>query len=99
MGLGNVFPKALAKLMEYASQKDLSGEDFKKALALQDLASSTDATFAKGGIAGTKWFLQKHEGYTNGRVRRPLLECDPAVGKGLEENEDVIKFREIEKSL
>jgi 4-hydroxy-2-oxoglutarate aldolase len=99
MGLGNVFPKSLAKLMEYASQKDLSGEEFKKAIALQDLASSTDATFAKTGIAGTKWFLQKHEGYTNGRVRRPLLECDPAVGKALEENEDVKKFREIEKNL
>jgi 4-hydroxy-2-oxoglutarate aldolase len=99
MGLGNIFPKSLAKLMEYALTKGIQGDELKKALVLQDLASSTDATFAKFGIAGTKWFLQQHEGYPNCRIRRPLLETDAETGKVLEGNEDVQKFRELEKSL
>jgi len=99
MGLGNIFPKSLNKLMEYSLKKDLAGEDLQKALELQDLASSTDQTFARVGIAGAKWFLKEHEGYPNGRVRRPLLDLDEKVGRALEANEDVKRFREIEKSL
>ena len=94
MGLGNVYPKALARLFELASKGELE-----KALVLQDLASATDAAFVKTGIAGTKWFLQKYHGYPTCRMRRPLLEFDPVKGAELEKNPDVMKFLEIENSL
>ena len=94
MGLGNVFPKALSKLFELSAKGDIE-----KALVLQDLASATDAAFCKYGIAGTKWVLQKHHGYPNGRMRRPLLELEDSKGADLENDPDVIKFLKIENSL
>jgi dihydrodipicolinate synthase/N-acetylneuraminate lyase len=94
MGVGNIYPKALAKLFDLASKGQIA-----EALELQDLASATDAAFVKVGIAGTKWFLQKHNGYPNARMRRPLLELDPEAGAVLEKDPDVIRFLEIENSL
>jgi 4-hydroxy-2-oxoglutarate aldolase len=103
MGLGNVFPNALAKLFELshelATSSSPSPETLKKALALQDLASSTDASFFRAGIAGTKWYLAKHSGYPSDRVRRPLLEFSDDKGALLEKEEGVVKFIEIEKAL
>ena len=103
MGLGNVFPHALAQLMKHslslASHTDSDPAVFKKAIELQDLASSTDAIFARAGISGTKWWLQKHKGYPNGRVRRPLLDFDAEKGAALDKEPAVIKFLEIERAL
>ena len=104
MGLGNVFPHALARLMELSlAIADSSAHkpgDLAKALELQDLASSADASFSRAGIAGTKWFLRKHQGgYPNARVRRPLLEFDDERGAALEKEEGVARFLEVEKAL
>jgi len=103
MGLGNVYPNALAKLMELSlsirSSSNPDPADMKKALQLQDLASSADASFGRAGISGTKWFLRKHHGYPNDKVRRPLLEFDDARGAALEQEEGVAKFLEIENAL
>ena len=103
MGLGNIYPNALARLMELSlsirSYKNPNPGDLAKALQLQDLASSADASFSRAGIAGTKWFLQKHHGYPNDKVRRPLLEFDDTRGAALEKEEGVAKFWEIEKAL
>ena len=104
MGLGNVYPHALAHLFELshrlATSSEPSSSDLSKALALQDLASATDQAFTRAGIAGTKWFLHKHRGYPNARVRRPLLEFDSSKGAAaLEKNADVNKFLEIERAL
>lgn len=94
MGLGNVYPKALARLFELSAKGDIE-----KALPLQDLASATDAAFVKVGIAGTKWWLAKHFGYPSDRMRRPLLEADEKAMAALEQDPDVIRFLEIENSL
>jgi dihydrodipicolinate synthase/N-acetylneuraminate lyase len=102
MGLGNVYPNALARLFQLSEQLATSPQDLtllNKALALQDLASATDQAFFRAGIAGTKWFLQKHNGYPTARMRRPLLDFDEEKGKLLEQDADVVKFLEIERSL
>ncbi|ORY34780.1 hypothetical protein BCR39DRAFT_130127 [Naematelia encephala] len=103
MGLGNIYPNALAHLFELSHKLATSSspdpKDLAKAIALQDLASEADASFARAGIAGTKWWLHKHNGYPTKRVRRPLLEFDDARGAALEKEEGVRKFMEVEKSL
>lgn len=103
MGLGNVYPHALNRLMELSLSIRTSAHpnsaDMAKALRLQDLASSADASFARAGISGTKWWLHKHHGYPNDKVRRPLLEFEEARGSALEKEEGVAKFWEIEKAL
>jgi len=103
MGLGNIYPNALARLVELALSISTSSKpnsaDLAKALQLQDLASSADASFSRAGVSGTKWFLRKHHGYPNDRVRRPLLEFDDVRGAALEKEEGVAKFWEVEKAL
>lgn len=94
MGLGNIYPKALNKLMELSLKGDIE-----KALPLQDLASATDAAFVKVGTAGTKAWLSKHYDYPSARMRRPLLESDAKAMAALEQDPDVIAFLEIENSL
>jgi len=101
MGLGNIYPKALAHLMDLSLQQaaNPNADTLKKCLELQDLASATDLAFVKAGISGTKWFLQKYQGYPTARMRRPLLDFDAAKGAELEKDEDVMRFLEIENSL
>lgn len=101
MGLGNVFPYALAELFETAARikENPTKEDLAKANELQDLASGADAAFAKAGIAGTKYWLHKRRGYPCARIRRPLLEFDQERLEALEKNEDVRRFLEVEAKL
>lgn len=103
MGLGNIYPNALAQLFQLsyklATSSSPSAADLAKALELQDLASEADAAFSRAGIAGTKWYLQKHSGYPSRRVRRPLLEFDDTRGAALEKEAGVVKFMEIERAL
>jgi dihydrodipicolinate synthase/N-acetylneuraminate lyase len=103
MGLGNIYPYAISRLFQLAhavaSSPNPSADDLKKALALQDLVSAADASFSRAGIAGTKWYLQKHNGYPSRRVRRPLLDFEDANGATLDQEEGVVKLMEIEKAL
>jgi 4-hydroxy-2-oxoglutarate aldolase len=103
MGLGNIYPYAISHLFDLAygvaTAANPSSADLKKALALQDLVSAADASFTRAGIAGTKWYLQKHNGYPSSRVRRPLLDFETARGEALEKEEGVVKLMEIEKAL
>lgn len=99
MGLGNVYPKALAKLFELSESSKKNPSDLAKALELQDLASAADLSFARAGIAGTKWWLQKHNGYPSRRVRRPLLDFTDEQGAALEKEEAVVNFMKVEQSL
>ena len=103
MGLGNIYPYALTRLFNLARKLATDAHpdpaDLQKALVLQDLASATDAAFAKAGIAGTKWFLKKTQGFPTNRVRRPLLEFSDERGAELEKDEAVIKFLQIEREL
>ena len=101
MGLGNIYPKSLVHLLELSlrAKETESFADLRKAIELQDLVAGADDSFAKAGIAGTKWWLNKHEGYTNGRVRRPLLDFSAERGAALEKDEAVLKLMKVEKSL
>ncbi|WWD20281.1 hypothetical protein CI109_104757 [Kwoniella shandongensis] len=103
MGLGNIYPKSLAKLFEIsyklATDSAPSPADLKKALALQDLVSGADQSFFRAGIAGTKWYLQKYNGYPCERMRRPLLDFTAEQGALLEKEEAVTKLMDFEKSL
>lgn len=99
MGLGNIYPKGLSKLFEVSQSAKTNPSDLAEALRLQDLASAADAVFARAGIAGTKWYLQKHSGYPSRRVRRPLLDFTDEQGALLEKEEAVVEFMKVEKSL
>jgi 4-hydroxy-2-oxoglutarate aldolase len=101
MGLGNIYPKSLVHLLELSlrAKETESFADLRKAIELQDLVAGADDSFAKAGISGTKWWLNKHEGYTNGRVRRPLLNFSAEKGAALEKDEAVLKLMKVEKSL
>lgn len=100
MGLANIFPNAIARIMEIALEVQ-SGDvaNIKEGLELQDLCAGADAVFAAAGIAGTKWWLEKHNGYPSRRVRRPLLERDDEAGKALEADEVVKEFYAVEQKL
>ncbi|WVR08087.1 hypothetical protein IAU60_005133 [Kwoniella sp. DSM 27419] len=103
MGLGNIYPRSLAKLFELTwkihTDANPSPADFKKALALQDLVSEADKAFFKAGISGTKWYLQKHSGYPGSRMRRPLLEYTEEAGAALEKSSEVTNLMDYEKAL
>ncbi|WVQ77719.1 hypothetical protein IAR50_007409 [Cryptococcus sp. DSM 104548] len=103
MGLGNIYPRSIAKLFQLshsiASSPHPSAADLKSALALQDLVSGADASFAKAGIAGTKWYLQKHNGFPSARLRHPLLEFTAEQGAALEKDEAVLRLIKVEKKL
>ncbi|WVQ79228.1 hypothetical protein IAT38_001324 [Cryptococcus sp. DSM 104549] len=103
MGLGNIYPRSIVRLFELsykvATDVNPSPQDLAKALALQDLVSGADASFSRGGIAGTKWYLKTHEGYPSARLRHPLLEYTQEKGASLESEEAVLKLMEVEKSL
>ena len=99
MGLGNIYPRALARLFELSVSARTNPSDLAKALELQDLASAADLSFSRAGIAGTKWYLQKHRGYPSRRVRRPLLDYTDEQGAALEQEDAVVNFMKMEKSL
>lgn len=98
MGLGNIYPRALSKLYQLSESAKTNPSDLAKALELQDLASAADASFSRAGIAGTKWYLQKHNGYPSRRVRRPLLDFTDEQGAALEKEEAVMAFMKVENS-
>jgi len=101
MGLGNIYPRSLVHLLELSlrAKETESFADLRKAIELQDLVAGADESFAKAGIPGTKWWLHKHDGYTNGRVRRPMLDFSEEKGAALEKDEAVVRLMEVEKSL
>lgn len=101
MGLGNIYPRSLVHLLELSlrAKETQSWPDLQKAVALQDLVADADDAFAKAGIAGTKWWLNKHNGYPNARVRRPLLDFSAERGAALEKDSAVTKLFEFENSL
>ncbi|TYJ54598.1 hypothetical protein B9479_004728 [Cryptococcus floricola] len=103
MGLGNIYPRSIAKLFQLslsiATSPSPSAADLKSVLALQDLVSGADASFAKAGIAGTKWYLQKHKGFPSARLRHPLLEFTEEQGALLEKDEAVARLMQVEKKL
>lgn len=101
MGLGNIYPRSLVHLLELSlrAKETKSFEDLEKAVALQDLVADADDAFAKAGIAGTKWWLHKHDGYPNSRVRRPLLDFSAERGAALEKDSAVTNLMQVEKSL
>ncbi|WWC73735.1 uncharacterized protein I206_107707 [Kwoniella pini CBS 10737] len=103
MGLGNIYPRSLVKLFELCEKivnsTEPSSEDLKKALNLQDLVSEADASFTRGGIAGTKYFLQKNNGHPNRRMRRPILDFTDEAGNSLEKEDGVTGLLAYEKAL
>lgn len=101
MGLGNIYPRSLVHLLELSlkAKETKSWEDLEKAVALQDLVAEADSSFIKPGIAGNKWWLHKHNGYNNARVRRPLLDYTLEQGAALQKDAALIKLFEIENSL
>ncbi|WWC65818.1 uncharacterized protein I303_108440 [Kwoniella dejecticola CBS 10117] len=103
MGLGNIYPRSLVKLFELsdkvAQSSSPSAEDLKKALELQDLVSEADASFTRGGIAGTKYYLEKHSGHPNRRMRRPILDYTNEAGSALEKEDGVTGLMAYEKAL
>jgi len=100
MGLGNVYPHALANL--YYGSADLLNERSEASLAemtrLQGLASEADWAFVAGGIAGTKWYLQRTRGY-GGSCRLPILPFPEERGEALMVDKRVNQFMEVEKKL
>lgn len=103
MGLSNVYPAAISELFrlshKLATDEQPSKADLNRALALQDQCAGADAAFVKPGIAGTKAWLKKHNGYPSARVRRPLLDCTPEALEKLESIPVVQEFYKTEKSL
>ncbi|KAK6908492.1 dihydrodipicolinate synthetase [Kwoniella mangroviensis CBS 10435] len=103
MGLGNIYPRSLVRLFELSykivTDSNPSAEDIKKAWELQDLVSEADASFTRGGIAGTKYFLQKNSGHPNRRMRRPILDYTDAAGASLEKEDGVTGLLAFEKAL
>ncbi|WVQ96034.1 hypothetical protein IAU59_003134 [Kwoniella sp. CBS 9459] len=103
MGLGNIYPRSLAKLFELTwkvhTASSPSAEDLKKSLELQDLVSEADKAFFKAGISGTKWFLQKNSGHPSKRMRRPLLDFSDEAGAALEKSSDVTNLLKYEQAL
>ncbi len=102
MGLANIFPRSIVKLMSLALKEqsdEITKEDKQEALRLQDLCAGADAAFAKAGIAGTKWWLKQHNGVPNARVRRPLLETGEEAGKALIADPAIAAFWEVEQAL
>ncbi|WWC92758.1 uncharacterized protein L201_007717 [Kwoniella dendrophila CBS 6074] len=103
MGLGNIYPRSLVKLFELSykvvkSDKP-SQEDIQKAWELQDLVSEADASFTRGGIAGTKYYLEKNSGHPNRRMRRPILDYTNEQGSSLEKEDGVTGLMAYEKAL
>jgi dihydrodipicolinate synthase/N-acetylneuraminate lyase len=102
MGLANIFPRSIVKLMSLALKEqsdEITKEEKQEALRLQDLCAGADAAFAKAGIAGTKWWLKQHNGVPNARVRRPLLETSEEAGKALIADPAIAAFWEVEQAL
>jgi dihydrodipicolinate synthase/N-acetylneuraminate lyase len=66
---------------------------------LQDLVSGADLAFTRAGIAGTKFWLHKHNGYPSPRVRRPLLDFDEERLAALDKEQAVSQLLAIEKAL
>ncbi|CAK9784530.1 aldolase [Cutaneotrichosporon oleaginosum] len=102
MGLGNVYPRSIVKLMSLALKEQagvITKEEKEEALRLQDLCAGADAAFAKAGIAGTKWWLKTHSGKGSARVRRPLLETTEEAGSALQADPAIQAFWEVEQSL
>jgi 4-hydroxy-2-oxoglutarate aldolase len=105
MGLGNIYPNALADLF-YGSQsllpssKSSSSESrsLEEMTKLQGLASEADWAFVAVGIPGTKWYLQKTRGY-GGACRLPILPLSEEKGQGLLKDERINAFMEVEKKL
>lgn len=102
MGLGNVYPRALARLFDLSAQlKESTASDkalLEEALELQGLASEADWAFCAAGIAGTKWYLQQTKGY-GGVPRLPILPYAEEKGKALLVNPSVTNFMEVEQRL
>ncbi|GMK55101.1 hypothetical protein CspeluHIS016_0201570 [Cutaneotrichosporon spelunceum] len=102
MGLANIYPRSIVKLMALAL-KEQNGEITKKekqeAVHLQDLCAGADAAFARAGIAGTKWWLKEHNGVACARVRRPILEMSEEAGKALEADGAIQAFWEVEQAF
>lgn len=100
MGLGNVYPHALAEL--YYGSADLLNETPRASLAemtrLQGLASEADWAFVAAGIAGTKYYLQQTRGY-GGVCRLPILPFPEDKGAKLLKDDRVNQFMEVEKKL
>lgn len=100
-GTGNLIPKTIVKLYKTAVEAIETGDKGKmdEAQRLQDLVSQADWVIIKGGIAGTKYALDKYvkEGL-GGVVRKPLTGVDEGV-RALVEGEAFVKAMEYEHSL
>lgn len=103
MGLANIYPRSIRQLFDLSLKlqqaEQPSKADLQAALKLQDLCAGADAAFARAGISGTKWWLQKYNGYPGARVRRPLLEFTDEAGAALEADPVVQAFYAVEKDL
>ncbi|WRT69660.1 uncharacterized protein IL334_006650 [Kwoniella shivajii] len=103
MGLGNIYPRSLVRLFELcwkvSTDENPSKSDIQKAIDLQDLVSEADASFTRGGIAGTKYFLEKNSGHPGRRMRRPILDYTDEQGSSLEKEDGVTGLLAFEKSL
>lgn len=102
MGLGNVYPNALASL--YYGSEDLlkdptnASRSLAEMTRLQGLASEADWAFVAAGIAGTKYYLQQTRGY-GGVCRLPILPFAEDKGAKLLKDHRVEQFMEVEKKL
>lgn len=100
MGLGNIYPYALAELF-YGSEailKSKSTENLAEVTHLQGLASEADWAFVAVGIAGTKWYLEKTKGY-GGNTRLPITPLDEKRGQLLLQDARINAFMEVEDKL
>lgn len=102
MGLGNIYPRALAHLFESSQALAVKGNATPQQLTdmakLQGLASEADWAFVAVGIAGTKYYLEATQGY-GGVCRLPILPLAKDKQAALLKDERVKRFMEVETEL
>lgn len=91
--------KSCLKLFQLSSS-GLQGSqaDLKAAVDLQAIVSAGDWALQKGGIGGTKYAIERSEGY-GGAPRRPILPFDASEGKGDKLVRDLAALLAYERSL
>ncbi|PPQ93278.1 hypothetical protein CVT25_015276 [Psilocybe cyanescens] len=97
-GLANLFPNAIIHLFKLseASKKDPS--ILAESQRVQGIIARADYTIAKASIAGTKYLLERIQGY-GGLPRKPLQPTAPAAAQILWEHTDTQAALKLEREV
>ncbi|KAH9483914.1 Communesin biosynthesis cluster-specific transcription factor cnsN [Psilocybe cubensis] len=97
-GLANLFPNAIVHLFKLseASKKDQS--ILAESQRVQGIIARADFTISKASIAGTKYLLERTQGY-GGLPRKPLSPIESAAAQALWEHADTQAALKLEREL